>query len=342
MKKTNRLLLFFLSFVICFPSVTYAATENDLREITGIGRLDDKELQKKINFVKDKLSREEDYNDLVTILKENKINVDIKEDELIAEKNAYESMIDNFTNGVCASKVIDSFSEYDSYTYYASQTSYGEMDADYIDTKNSKERLNKLKKLEKIMKSKKDIGSIGEEGIPPTKNGIRVQATSKKLTEIYTSKKEKIYSIFSGSILNKDKNSVTIHSGETINITYSNISTKLKIGEKVKQGDVIGKAKNTCVSISMEISGSKQNILLAYGTNGQRWYKYYLSENPWEDDAIDFTEVKDKVKSSKKKEEKSSTYILDGGEKKELNVEQPSKNGENQKIIDEDPFAQNQ
>ena len=73
----------------------------------------------KINFVKDKLSREEDYNDLVTILKENKINVDIKENELIAEKNAYESMIDNFTNGVCASKVIDSFSEYDSYTYYA-------------------------------------------------------------------------------------------------------------------------------------------------------------------------------------------------------------------------------
>lgn len=329
---------------ISIPFTSYAATENDLRDVMGIGKLNKKAISEKTDELVDRISRDETYNELVKILKNNDISSNITEKEITEEREAYEKLIKGFNNCESASKVLEDFSSYDSYTYYASQTSYGTLDADYADTTGSEKKLEKLKYLKKIMNNKKNIGKIGSQCQPVTRNGIRVEEINENEVKIYTSKKEKIYAVFSGFILKTNKNSITVQSGESIEITYSGIRSKKKSGEKVKQGDIIGKAKGLSITVSMKMAKKEQNVLFAYGPKGSEWYQDYVSENPWDDSCLDFSKVKDAENSSKKdtSDTKSSTYVITDGNKNRVKIAQPNVQSTQDNVFDEDPFANKQ
>lgn len=147
-KKITRLIqgiLLLTAVTTASPNAIHAATENDLREVMGIGRINKTALQDKTNALTDRLVREENYNELAAMLKEKGVNLKLTEKEADEEKNAYKDMINSFDSCDSASSVIDKFSEYDSYTYYSDQTSIGSMDAEYINTSGTKEKLAKYR-----------------------------------------------------------------------------------------------------------------------------------------------------------------------------------------------------
>ena len=108
--------------------------------------------------------------------------------------------MEKFSSCDSASSVIDKFSEYDSYTYYADQTSVGSFDAEYIDTTGTKEKLKKLNGLKKIMDNKKNIGKIGLSMQKITNSMSSIKSADEKSLSLITEKKESVYSGFSGKV----------------------------------------------------------------------------------------------------------------------------------------------
>ena len=339
-KKLAYKAVFLASVFSMLPQTVFAATENDLREVMGVGRIDDDSLQSKTDELTDRLVREENYNELAAMLKESGLSLNVTEKEAEEEKSAYEDMMEKFSSCDSASSVIDKFSEYDSYTYYADQTSVGSFDAEYIDTTGTKEKLKKLNGLKKIMDNKKNIGKIGLSMQKITNSMSSIKSADEKSLSLITEKKESVYSGFSGKVAEKTKRSVTIESGQTLYVTYQNVKSKLKIGDFVKQGDVIGTATKDFITVTMTMNGTARNILLAYGTDGADMYSVYLSENPWEEAVLDFSGVQNKT-TKEEKEEKSGMYVTEDGKKSSVTYNGPEiPSIENTEIL-EDPFSPN-
>ena len=83
-KKITRLIqgiLLLTAVTTASPNAIHAATENDLREVMGIGRINKTALQDKTNALTDRLVREENYNELAAMLKEKGVNLKLTEKE---------------------------------------------------------------------------------------------------------------------------------------------------------------------------------------------------------------------------------------------------------------------
>lgn len=340
-KKIIRLIqgiLLLTAVTATYPNSIHAATENDLREVMGIGRIDKSALQEKTDALTDRLVREENYNELASILKEKGMTLRLTEKEADEEKNAYKDMMKSFDSCDSASSVIDKFSEYDSYTYYSDQTSIGSLDAEYINTSGTKKKLAKLDTLRKIMKNKEDIGKVGSSMTGITNDISQIQKVDEGALSISTEKKDKVRSTFSGKVTERKKNSVTIASGQTISVTYSGVKSSLEPGASVKQGDVIGKSSGSRIRISMTMNGAKENILLAYGADGNEFYSSYLSENPWADNILDFSNVKDSSSKKKKDSSQSQEHNTSGQGGTTVEYGGPQESTEH-KDVTEDPFS---
>lgn len=320
------------------PNSIHAATENDLREVMGIGRLDKAELQEKTDALTDRLVREENYNELASMLKEKGMTLKLTEKEADEEKNAYKDMIKSFDSCDSASSVIGKFSEYDSYTYYSDQTSVGSMDVEYINTSGTKEKLAKLDTLRKIMKNKEDIGKVGSSMAGITNDMFQIQTADEGSVSFATEKKDKIYAAFSGTVVSSKKSTVTISSGQTIFVTYAGIKSPLRAGDSIKQGDLIGKAKGVKICVSMTMNGAKRNILLAYGSGGSESYSSYLSENPWADDILDFSNVKNSPSKKKKNSSQTQENDTSGRGGTSIEYDGPQESTEHEDVT-EDPFS---
>lgn len=340
-KKITRLIqgiLLLTAVTTASPNAIHAATENDLREVMGIGRINKTALQDKTNALTDRLVREENYNELAAMLKEKGVTLKLTEKEADEEKNAYKDMINSFDSCDSASSVIDKFSEYDSYTYYSDQTSIGSMDAEYINTSGTKEKLAKLDTLRKIMKNKEDIGNVGSSMTGITNDMSKIQKADEESVSFATEKKDKIYAAFSGTVASDKKSSVTINSGQTISVTYIGVKSFLQAGDSVKQGMPIGIATGSTVRVSMTVNGTKKNILLAYGSGGSESYSSYLSENPWADDILDFSNVKDSPSKKKKDSSQTQESDISGQGGTSIEYDGPQKLTEHEDVT-EDPFS---
>lgn len=341
----NKKIIRFIQGILLLTAVTtispvsiHAATENDLREVMGIGRIDKAALQDKTDALTDRLTREENYNELAAMLKEKGMTLKLSEKEVDEEKDAYKDMMKSFDSCDSASSVIDKFSEYDSYTYYSDQTSIGSLDVEYINTSSTKEKLVKLDTLRKIMKNKEDIGKVGSSMAEITSDMSNIQKADEESLSISTERKDKVRSAFSGKITERKKKSVTVDSGQTISVTYTGVKSHLHAGDSVKQGELIGISTGSRIRISMTMNGAKRNILLAYGLNGSEIYASYLSENPWVDDILDFTNVKDR--SSGKKTDSSGTQKSSSSNQGGTSIEYdgPQESTEHEDVT-EDPFS---
>lgn len=311
-------------FVLTIPNKACAATENELRKVMGIGSIDKTSLQEKTDALTDRLAREENYNDLVSILKDNSIKMTFTSDEIKKEKKSYAVMIKSFSKCDSASSVIEKFSDYDSYTYFADQTSYGSMDVSYINTSGTKDKLKSLSTLKKIMTNKKDIGTVGSSMQKITKNMDQIKTAKKDVLALKTKKGEKIASAFNGiTEAGTDAETVVIRSGQTIVVTYSGVKNSLKPGTKVNQGEVIGKASKNSIRVYMKMNGSNENILLVYGPEGTQLYEAYISENPWEDQELDFSQVTEYKKPKKKKKQTKKITVIKDGKESEVPVYSP-------------------
>ena len=188
------------------------------------------------------------------------------------------------------------------------------------------------------MDNKKNIGKIGLSMQKITNSMSSIKSADEKSLSLITEKKESIYSGFSGKVTAKTKRSVTIKSGQTLYVTYQNVKSKLKIGDPINQGDVIGTATKDFITVTMTMNGTARNILLAYGTDGADMYSVYLSENPWEEAVLDFSGVQNKTTKGEK-EEKSGMYVTEDGGKSSVTYNGPEiPSIENTEIL-EDPFS---
>ena len=110
MKNKLRMMgIFFFCFCICIPSeFLFASTENDLREVMGIGRTDtneDAQLQAKAIIAS--CITDKNYNELADKISEYKLDDFSEEIEIVRNgTDAYEDMIIRFQSGEAYSSVL--------------------------------------------------------------------------------------------------------------------------------------------------------------------------------------------------------------------------------------------
>lgn len=344
--------IFILSLLVlagtaCRPVSAQAATENDLRYVTGIGRLDEKKVQKKIDRFSERLALDNTYNEMVSYIKANGLDTDVTEKRLEAEEKAYDSLMDSFSSGESATDVKERLSAYDKYA--ADDDSYVDSGEsfDYTDTAKVKAKLKSLKALAGIAADDTDIGGISNRLPSVTGKPLHINKMGEGSTVFDTKKKQKIYCIFSGIIVNMTGRSISVKSGKTITVTYDGIIPVegMKPGKKVSQKDLLGKTIKKYVRIDMDMNGKDVNVLSAAGTSGVNAYEAYMSENPWEDEIIDISEIKctnaykTGVKKKKKKNDGSviGYYYDDNGDKKKMSIDTGGSSGSGN-LFYGDPF----
>lgn len=330
------------------PVSAWAATENDLRYVTGVGRLDEKTIQKKTNRFSDRLALDNTYNEMVKVLKDSGLNTDVTEKKVESEKKAYNSLMDAFISGESASDVKEKLSGYDKYAVYDdSYTESGET-FDYTDTTKVRGKIAALKQLKDIAKDKTDIGGISNKLPSLTRKPYHISDIGEGYAVFDVNKGQKIYCVLSGIIIKKTDKSVTVKSGKTIYVTYKGIKPYKGPGTRISQKSLLGTAKGRHVRVDMTMNGEPVNILTAAGNKGVTAYKSYMSENPWTEYAIDTSVIKCtsayKAGVGKKKKIRSNVigYYYDNGKKKKLTTNTGKKGSGSGNLFNGDPFDEDE
>lgn len=324
--------------LIASTATAFAATENDLRDVMGIGRISKEKIKKQTNILVERLAREEEYNDLVKFLRANQFNASIQKSEIANAKASYNKMIDVFQTNPNTSDVINALVTYNSHLL-TEDDEYDAGDKDYPlkSTKVLKEKITALRTLQSIEQSNIDVGMVGKDVPNITQKDMKVTNINSQYTSFRTKPKKRIYNLLTGSILKKTRNSVTVQAGRTIYITYKGVSCYKPIGTKVKQGTALGKATGANIKVALEENTKDYDILLIYGKRGKSYFDDYASENPWQEYFIDFSNTKEHPTKQKVKEKVPQSYLDDHGIRRTVKIETPKKSHKDI-IYNSDPF----
>lgn len=325
------------------PINAHAATENDLRYVMGIGRLDAKSIKTRINRFSERLALDNSYNEMVSYVKENGLETDVTEDHIKKETSSYKDLIRSVQSGRPVSDIKKALSRYDDYAIAGEDTFDTGTTFDYTDTTRLKQKLKELKALKAIEKNRTNIGGVSNRLPTITKKPMHIASMGNNAVRFDTGRKQKIYCLFSGRIINITKHDITIASGETIQVTYKGLKPCVRSGSKIKQGSLIGRAAGTSIKIDMVMNGKSANIVTAFGKEGKRIYEDYMSENPWSDIRLNVNRMKctdryeANIRKKKKKNENVTGYYYDNGEKRYTTADIP-KTSDNNNLFSGDPF----
>lgn len=318
------------------PDPVAAATENDLRYVTGVGRLSEKAIQKKIDKFSDRLALDNTYNEMVAYVKANGLSTNITEKRVENEKKAYESLMSDFDSGKSASAVKEALSKYNSYAQPDYESVGTDTAMDYTDTTKVKAKIASLKELSVIAKDRTDIGGVSNKAPRVAGKVLRIYSLGRGKTGFFTDKKEKIYCVFSGLIIKMTDKSVTVRSGKTIEITYSGIrpAEGLKTGQKVMQKTLIGRSRGTHITVLSKMGGKDFDFVTALGQKGKTAYNEYIAENPWSEYAVDINKMictnsyGSGIKKKKKEKKNVIGYYYENGKKKSLAMQESTSSGD--------------
>ena len=147
--------------MILVASPVIAATENDLREVAGMERIDAAEANSQAAAIIASCSQDMEWNELIDMLPEYGINNTTALNEEIAETGAkaYKTMMQDFKSGKPASRILESYNEYD--TYYITYEKIYEpksVELEKIDEEDIATRLEYAQSLIDIAGNLKNIG----------------------------------------------------------------------------------------------------------------------------------------------------------------------------------------
>lgn len=326
MRKILCLSVFALMILMCRTDVQ-AATENDMREVMGLERIEGSEWEKTAAKILSQCRSQKNYNNFVDEIG----SVKNEESEVLAKQikkktEYYNVFRESFLAGAPAWELTDTLTDYD--RLYQVVNSYADApqiaeELEKYDWKTIAEQEAYAKNIQKLCGSSGNIGDVGQKADTFLKANLRIAGLTEDSVTCHATPKDRVYAQFSGKVTTVDSDSVTVLSGKTTEFTISGIQPVkgLKAGKKVKQYDVIGKAKTETVTASMKTGTDRENPLKIYGTRAAYWLDEYLQTEPWaEDDAVDLSKVKDQTDQKEEETTAVSTMTDENGKESELTV----------------------
>lgn len=315
--------------ILTYRTEVQAATENDLREVMGLERIEGSEWEKTAAKILSQCRDQKDYNNLVDEISSG--SVKNEEAEMLAKQiekktEYYNAFRESFLAGAPAWELTDTLTDYD--RLYQAVNSYADdpqiaEELEKYDWETIAEQEAYAKTIQKLCGSKGDIGDVGQKTDTFLKANLRIAGLTDDSVTCHTTPKDKVYAQFSGKVTAVGEDSVTVLSGKATEFTISGIrpAKELKTGEKVSQYDVIGRAKSETVTASMKTGTNRENPLKIYGTRAAYWLDEYLQTEPWaEDDAVDLSKVKDQTEQKEEETTKVSTMTDENGKESELTI----------------------
>lgn len=329
LKKIKRHMIkgaFFIALLVGLPCVLYvrtsAATVNDLRELIGDRRITDETLIEDMRAIIYKYKKSQYKKDLVTLLeKMGDFGYGDKLDNLLNDKElTLQALEQNFKENKDVTTIIRYMN--DAISVLDQLGALNKPDTYVLDLLTEEEGEEAFLYANSILNTKDDtydIGLIGEGLLPPTNQYFILQkafgtivyagksAMIEKNTGIDMLIKPKInedsytevISQFHGVVKNieeekENQYKVTISHGDSLITTYEYLcDLKVKIGQKVKQYDILGKPSNETFHFEVILNTIPINPLYLYGTVGVEAYKtWYVTHPGMNLEKIDFSNVK--------------------------------------------------
>lgn len=341
MRKVLYLAVLALTVFLCGTEV-HAETENDLREVMGLERVEGSEWEKTAERIISQCRKEETYNSLVDEIGSG--SIEDKEAEVLArqidEKNKYyESYMQKFKAGEFAWDIASDLTEYDRLYRVINGTQEDPVIAKELE-KYDLGTIEKQKQyadfIKKLCSSSSSIGKAGLETKTFLKKDLRIKSMEKNSITCYTAENDPVYAQFNGKIIRVTEESVVIRVGKTTTFYYSDIKPvkDLKKGDKVKQYAKIGKAAGDSITVKIKTGMKYENPLKIYGSRAVYWQDEYLDTQPWEkNDGVDLSDIRDYVEYKGKEKEYHSTMTDKDGNKKNLDIENNPYDKDNEIVL---------
>lgn len=321
MDKREHLSLFILLvliFTILPINKIYADetkyTVDDVRDILGKARLDDKYTESEIAEIErqyNDIERQNAYAKMFELGNALDINSDVEEQYLKLEEEITKlkkELAKSFSSGEVVSEVLKLNTKLDiALAKIESLNPMGySFEVEYVENVWEEEY---LKVQENIKELSEDyiIGALGQSLKSPVQGrfyltslfGFRLDPVMKdKMTlhngiDLAAEENQEVLAQFNGIVTNvytseAGGNTVEISHGESMITKYLHLNKALvKIGQEVKQYEVIGLAGNTGtrstgthLHFSVVLDGEYINPIYLYGTNGLNAFKTYISNDP--------------------------------------------------------------
>ncbi len=273
-----------------FPVRTPAATENDLREVMGLVRLNTDEYREQAAAILAQGTSYEEFRRLAQEMDEARI----KKSELLADRildrdAAYEEMKALFVSGGHADEVLQALIEYDRQCIYAEKAEADLLDnTEKIRMDDMEEAVKQAGEIMNLCTTTEDIGEVGDSADTFLLRGLHLMDVSPEALSCQVSKGESVYSQFNGIVQEITADTVCIGSGETIFTAYKGVRAdkSLKVGERVSQYQKVGECLGSLVTVAMSTCAEEENILKMYGSRAKYWYSTYLDGLPWADACV--------------------------------------------------------
>jgi hypothetical protein len=328
-KKTRWVvfsLVLLAALILLQPKAAFAATENDLREVMGYERFEGEECEQLVKSIIAQCAKDISYNELLDLLDEMQADdyADIKE-KTQKKDLLYEEMMGKFRSGFDVGDILTLYSEYASAYQelegYATDSTVRK-DLERIDESDIDARMAYALAIEKTASSTDNIGKIGNDADTFLKNTLYISSVGDDFVSCKVEKGVTVYAPLTGIVTSVQNNRIVLQCGATIEVICENVSraTGIYPGDKVKQGKQIGQTTDTTVTVHMTIDTMPANPLRMYGNRGVHWYETYKNENPWQEDDMDLTDVKEKIEE--KEEEPTGSVMTDEyGQTTEITVD---------------------
>lgn len=340
MLKIKKIVIYLLCFVLylAMNTTVYSSktnTTNDLRELMGMKRLEDEGLNKEILRLLSLTYKEEQWNELVEGLKD---NIDFELKEFVEKEENYikakEELKESFCNNEDINQILELYIEYDTKNSLRGEQIYkNNYKLELLDTSDIE---TKLKYIESILYAAEDtvnIGVIGKAMNTFSKDNLLLTSVFGESRNIHTGKLEKnngitiaipnetpIYSQFHGKVTKVNHNSVEITTGNSLILTYKNITPTVRLNQNIKQYAELGTTKDNTMEFYVNLNTIYIDPLFLYGTRSQKWYDNWINSYPGSTyNTVDYSKLLDEIPKIEQPEEiKGSTYINEKNEEESI------------------------
>lgn len=294
--KRNIFIILLITVLIpinAYASVTY--TTDDLRVLMGMHKLSEDGSMIEIKGLLSTCYKQEEWNELVSALGEIEVTAlkDFKEKE-DAWYQVKDILEKDFTSNKPLEIILDDYIEYQTASslrgVYSDTNSF---ELSLIDVDDIKAKIAYANSLLDAVNDNTNIGNIGNEMKTFTKNKLLIaipfgssysaesgrRQTNEGLT-VLIQQGHKVYSQFNGLVTAVTANSVTVKTGSSIEIEYTDVQPLVETKQKIKQYTVIGKTETKTMTVKLKLNTVYFDPLLLYGSRSTDWYGQWQNANP--------------------------------------------------------------
>jgi hypothetical protein len=342
-KRFSRIILPAV-LILALPVRVLAATEGDLCTVCGMAP-DGASAASTARAIVSSCTRQQNKNELLSMLDDYGLS-DYGDDIFASAEGmeAYESIINGIRSGKKARDALADLSAYETYYLFMSSLAGSGYDLSYesaLSDEEIAERLAYAAILRKSAGSSADIGKVGASAPLFTgENILYPEYLSSSYATFSVTQDADILALLSGTVTKASGDSVSVSCGGTIVYTVSGLDVSVKNGADVSQGNSLGTAKDTLVTVTLSVRGTDICPISMYGTRALSWADSWNTTNAGIYDAVALGNLLDAPEDGNAEEEMeilSAGYAEDDdGNRQEVTVSDDAVPAGDHKEVDTD------